>query len=43
MRLTLFQSPLHRGLGSDFRRHEPREDAGRKFQSPLHRGLGSDS
>ena len=37
----MFQSPLHRGLGSDDdpERQERHRD---KFQSPLHRGLGSD-
>ena len=36
-----FQSPLHRGLGSDKQRLDVNRRA-QSFQSPLHRGLGSD-
>ena len=37
-----FQSPLHRGLGSDEGGGKWIRRKGNSFQSPLHRGLGSD-
>ena|GEM_PF-6342675 len=37
-----FQSPLHRGLGSDVHHFIWLDNWSCKFQSPLHRGLGSD-
>ena len=39
--VLLFQSPLHRGLGSDVKRRSGIVVLA-VFQSPLHRGLGSD-